>query len=176
MVLLTAACNDDLTGPDDQEVLGQLTVATNDSAFVALGDSATVASSAAWDIGFWTTAVFTRTSGTPVLALCLCQNAAATNEQIVAMTPGSEQAEFEAVTAAQIPAASDPHWSTTTFNTSRWYKYNIAPTTSPNRIHPTFDVYLVKKGTAVYKVQILNYYNAADEARHVTFRYQRLVQ
>jgi hypothetical protein len=176
LLAATAACDDDGTGPEEQSVVGQLTVSTNDSAFVALGDSATLASaSTPWDIKFWTTGVFLRTSGTPVVALCLCQNAASTNEQIVAMTADSEKGDFDLVTAAQIPPATDSRWANTTFDTSRWYRYNIAPATQPNYIHPTFDVYLVKKGSAVYKLQILSYYNAAAQSRNVTFRYQRLV-
>ena len=177
LLAILAACEGDITAPEQEAIVGQLTIPSSDSAFIALGDSATVASgSTAWDVGFWTTAVFLRSTATPAMALCLCQNAQATNEQIVAMTADSEKADFDGVTPAQIPAASDPRWSNTTFNTNRWYKYNIAPTTHPNRIHPTFDVYLVKRGTSVYKLQILNYYNVADQSRHVTFRYQRLME
>jgi len=57
------------------------------------------------------------------------------------------------------------------FNTSRFYKYNIG---GDNRITPTFDVYLVKRGSTVYKLQVTNYYNATGTARYVTFRYARL--
>lgn len=174
--LVSAACNDDATGPDDVNVAGQVSVFATDSVFFSLGDSVARVNAPAtttWDFGVRQTAVFLRQTGTPVLALCVCQNAAATNEQIVAMTPESEKADFEAVTAAQIPAATDARWSsTTTFTTNPWYKYNLINT---NYIHPTFNVYLVKKGTAVYKLQLLNYYNAALESRNITFRYQRLV-
>ena len=57
------------------------------------------------------------------------------------------------------------------FGSSPWYRYNLA---GDNRISPTFDVYLLKRGTAVYKVQIINYYNATGAARHITFRYQQI--
>lgn len=57
------------------------------------------------------------------------------------------------------------------FGTSPWYKYNLA---GDNRITPTFDVYLVKRGTAVYKLQIINYYSASGAPRNITFRYQQL--
>jgi len=57
------------------------------------------------------------------------------------------------------------------FRTRPWYKYNIL---GDNRISPTFQVYLVKRGDTVYKVQILNYYGAAGEPRQITFRYAEL--
>jgi hypothetical protein len=59
------------------------------------------------------------------------------------------------------------------FNSHPWYRYNL---TGENIIHPTFDVYLVKRGDDVYKVQLINYYGAAGEPRHVTFRYARLTE
>lgn len=57
------------------------------------------------------------------------------------------------------------------FGTNRWYRYNLA---GNNRISPTFDVYLLKRGSSVYKVQITNYYSATDQPRHITFRYARI--
>jgi hypothetical protein len=57
------------------------------------------------------------------------------------------------------------------FGAQRWYKYNLA---GDNRISPTFDVYLVKRGSAVYKLQLLNYYNATGSPRFLTFRYKQI--
>lgn len=57
------------------------------------------------------------------------------------------------------------------FGEEPWYRYNLA---GDNRISPTFDVYLVRRGSATYALQIINYYNATDQARHVTFRYRRI--
>ena len=57
------------------------------------------------------------------------------------------------------------------FGTSRFYKYNIG---GDNRITPTFDVYLLKRGNTVYKLQITNYYSATGQARFITFRYAEL--
>jgi len=57
------------------------------------------------------------------------------------------------------------------FRTHPWYKYNL---TGDNRITPTFQVYLLKRGDAVYKVQVLNYYGPAGELRRITFRYAQL--
>jgi len=58
------------------------------------------------------------------------------------------------------------------FNTHRWYRYNL--TGQDHQIWPTFDVYLLRKGDAVYKLQLINYYNAAGDARHITFRYAQV--
>ena len=57
------------------------------------------------------------------------------------------------------------------FGTHRYYRYNIA---GDNRISPTFDVYLIKRGSAVYKLQIIDYYNATGQPRHVAFRYKQI--
>jgi HmuY protein len=59
------------------------------------------------------------------------------------------------------------------FNSHPWYRYNL---TGENIIHPTFDVYLVKRGDDVYKVQLISYYGSAGEPRHITFRYARLTE
>ncbi|HEY8470867.1 MAG TPA: HmuY family protein [Longimicrobiales bacterium] len=54
-----------------------------------------------------------------------------------------------------------------------WYRYNI--TGSDHQIWPTYDVYLVKRGSEVYKVQLISYYEPTTaRSRHVTMRYQRL--
>ncbi len=59
------------------------------------------------------------------------------------------------------------------FNSHPWYRYNL---TGENIIHPTFDVYLIKRGDDVYKVQLINYYGSAGEPRHITLRYARLTE
>lgn len=53
-----------------------------------------------------------------------------------------------------------------------WYKYNITGT--DNQIWPMFNVYLVKRGTEVYKVQLTSYYNTAGTSRQITIRSARL--
>lgn len=57
------------------------------------------------------------------------------------------------------------------FGSSPWYRYNI---TGNHRIHPTYDVYLIKRGQAVYKLQLLDYYGPAGQPRHITFRYEQI--
>jgi hypothetical protein len=54
------------------------------------------------------------------------------------------------------------------FVTSPWYQYNITGT--DNQIWPNFNVYLVRRGDDVFKVQLIGYYNQAGAARHITVR------
>lgn len=49
--------------------------------------------------------------------------------------------------------------------------YNIL---GDNRLSPTFNVFLVKRGEAVYKVQVTDYYNATGASGFPTIRYLRL--
>jgi hypothetical protein len=321
-VLLSAlvAC-DNVTDPPAL-VEGEFTVDASTSwRYVSLSDSAVVSpgsprESSAWDIAFFATNV-TLNGGAAgpggVSAYCICQNAASTSAQILAMTPESELADFEAVTsvpagatfttdvltpamtawytgspggATAVPsrvflvrlndgtsfakvhvtgittasasafgavtleyavqtsstaafgatktitvqnngnvdlntdaqAGASPNWdirlegltllvnggvsgpgqaavadatqsfeATTTastqpqayrtdryagvFGTSPWYRYNLA---NDNRISPTFDVYLVKRGSAVYKVQVIDYYSDTGAPRNISFRYQQI--
>ncbi|MEM7414328.1 MAG: HmuY family protein [Gemmatimonadota bacterium] len=49
--------------------------------------------------------------------------------------------------------------------------YNIE---GNNRLWPTFNVFLVRVGTAVYKVQITGYYNSSGESGFPTMRFEQL--
>ena len=178
---LAAAC-DSPTDPPVVDPGGTLTVdATSETewALVDLGSTTTVrsavdpAASADWDLAFQRTTVTVNggTSGPAgMVAHCLCQNVGATSAAIMAMTPESELADFDAVTVDQIPAAGSA-WAADTFDQSRWYRYNLD---GNHQIWPTYDVYLVKRGEEVYKVQVTGYYRADGDPRHITFRYARL--
>lgn len=54
------------------------------------------------------------------------------------------------------------------FTESPWYRYNITGT--DNQIWPTFNVYLVKRGSEVHKVQLTSYYSTGGQPRHITVR------
>ena len=51
------------------------------------------------------------------------------------------------------------------------FRYNLEGT---NRLHPSFNTYLVKSGARVYKLQLVNYYNAAGASAWPTIRYARI--
>jgi hypothetical protein len=90
----------------------------------------------------------------------------------VGATPSPEP--FEAVTTAAVDSrAYQVDRFAGIFGTHPWYKYNL---TGENIIHPTFDVYLIKRGDDVYKVQLIDYYSAAGEPRHISIRYALLTE
>jgi hypothetical protein len=189
-LFLTVGCSDNPTEPEEQEVATHTVDASGDWSYVALGNTVTPvtvadpASSAAWDLGFKATGV--RVNGSAfgsagVEVYCICQNPIATMsaEQILAMTPESELADFNAVTSADIPANATA-WDVGAaaeagaFSANPWHKYNLD---GNHTISPTFNVYLVKRGTAVYKLQVINYYIPSATGvspRHVAFRYAKL--
>jgi len=53
------------------------------------------------------------------------------------------------------------------------FLYGIDPA-NPQRLYPTFNVYLVKVGSAVYKVQLTGYYSETGASGHPTIRYAKL--
>lgn len=57
------------------------------------------------------------------------------------------------------------------FGAERWYRYDLA---GDNRISPTFDVYVLQRGSVAYALQIVNYYDATDKPRHISFRFRRI--
>lgn len=178
LCLATGCATSDVAAPEPI-VAGTITVdASAGWAYVSLADSAVVTpapaaeASTAWDIGFSVTSVaINGGSAGPggVSVHCICQNASSTNSQFLAMTAQSEKGDFDAVT--EVPAGAA--FATDVFANQRWYRYNLA---GDNRVSPTFDVYLVKRGTAVYKLQITDYYSATGQPRHISFRYQQIVK
>ena len=80
--------------------------------------------------------------------------------------------DFAAVTTAAVDSrAFQQDVFAGVFASHPWYRYNL---TGENIIHPTFDVFLVRRGDAVYKVQLTDYYGPAGEPRRITVRYARL--
>jgi hypothetical protein len=53
-----------------------------------------------------------------------------------------------------------------------WYKYNITGTDM--QIWPMYQVYIVRRGNEVYKVQLIGYYSTAGAPRNITIRSARL--
>src|SRR5688500_8491087 len=112
--VLSACASDDVVAPPDP-VEGTVTVdASQGYAYFSFaeGDVVTPAPSAsassAWDIAFSATTV-TLNGGAAgpgnVTGFCVCQNASATDAQVLAMTPESEEADFAAVTSIPTGAA-----------------------------------------------------------------------
>lgn len=179
LITFVVACGrGEITLPETSTA-SQLTVdASATWAYVDLATGATTvqtdaATSPSWDIGFNATSIVLNggTNGPAgILGNCLCQNASATNDQILTMTPANQADAFASVSSTSIPTAS-ANWSNDVFATNKWYKYNLA---GDNRISPTFNVYLIRRGATVYKLQLINYYGPAGETRRITFRYDRV--
>jgi len=169
-----AACSDDLTSPSDQPSATEtLTVdASTSSAFVALGEQPHVVTGAdttsptAWDLNLNATNVALNAAG-GVTAYCLCGNEALTDVAVMALTADAQLSTFTAASSAEIPAAATS-FTADVFTTHKWYRYNL--TGNDHQIWPTFNVYLIKRRSAIYKVQITNYYSATGAPRQITIR------
>lgn len=176
-----AACDNSPTDPAVEVIRTTTVDASTNWAYAAFaGDSAQVvsiadpAASAAWDLGFFKTSVRMnggQTGPAGVVGYCICQNAGTSDADLQKMTAQSELADFEAVTRAQLPPAGAA-WTSDVFDSASWYRYNLA---GNHQIWPTYDVYLVKRGSDIYKVQLIGYYGPAGETRRITFRYAKLV-
>jgi hypothetical protein len=82
-------------------------------------------------------------------------------------------AQIDAAYAATAPAVAYKRDAYSgTFGAKPWYKYNITGT--DNQIWPTFNVYLVKRGAEVYRVQLTSYYGTNGASRQITVRYARI--
>jgi HmuY protein len=81
---------------------------------------------------------------------------------------------FDAITNAAAPPASvfkgDSYGGI--FRTKPWYRYNLTGT--DHQVWPNFNVYLLRRGDRMYKVQITSYYGPAGETRRITLRYARI--
>lgn len=99
-------------------------------------------------------------------------NGGASGTGKAAATPAPAGQSFGAVTTASVDArAYQTDRFAGVFAARPWYRYNLA---GDRRVTPTFDVYLLRRGSTVYKLQITNYYGPAGEPRQITFRYARL--
>ncbi len=172
----SAACSNDVTSPEPAPVTATITVdASTKTAFVSLGGEprvvvgADTTTATGWDISFNASNVAINATG-GVTAYCACTNQSATDATIMSLTADSQLNTFTAFEASSIPAATS--FTADVFATKKWYRYNL--TGSDHQIWPTFDVYLVKRGTAVYKVQVTGYYSATGAPRFITIRSAQL--
>jgi len=179
-VVMSLGCGrNEIVAPTASATIGQFTVdASADWAYFSLSSGAAApqtaaATSTAWDIAFKATSVMLNGGANGpagMTGFCICQNGAATDDQILAMTPDNQDAGFTTVTASSIPT-SDSSWTSDVFDTHAWYRYNI---TGDHHISPTFDVYLIKRGSTVYKLQLINYYGPAGEVRQISGRFSQV--
>lgn len=171
LAALVSACSNDVTAPEPATTATLTADAAAGTAFVALGAQPRVVagsdttSATAWDIGFNASNVVLNTAG-GVKAHCLCANESATDAAVMAMTADAQLLSFTGVGAGAIPG--DASFAADEFTTHRWYRYNL--TGNDHQIWPTFNVYLIKRGSAVYKVQLIGYYGPTGTSRQITIR------
>jgi len=131
----TAGCSESAIGPTEPEAGTLMVDASTGWTFVRLGDTATPVTvtdpgtSTAWDVAFFGTSVMLNGGAAGpggVTGHCLCQNRGVSDAQVLAMSPGSELVDFEAVTSAQVPSAEDAWVSDAlTPAIAGWYAYNL---------------------------------------------------
>lgn len=85
-------------------------------------------------------------------------------------TPFAQVTADYAATAPSVAYRSDAFGGV--FVSSPWYRYNITGT--DNQIWPDFNVYLVRRGDAVFKVQLTGYYGPTGTSRQITIRSARV--
>lgn len=91
----------------------------------------------------------------------------------LALAFASPFAPFTAATAAQVqPTTFRRDGVASQFGVKAWYRYNVTGT--DNQIWPTYNVYLVKRGAEVHKVQLTGYYDLAGAPRNITIRSARI--
>jgi hypothetical protein len=133
---MALACSDiEPAGAEAADIEAQTVNAADGWAFVAFqGENAAAvsvndrAASELWDLGFFATSVMLNGGAAGpagVVGHCLCQNASATDGEVVAMTAESELAVFESVTDAQIPTAEGA-WQSDALAAAidGWYSYD----------------------------------------------------
>ena len=117
LLFVAAACSDSTTEPPPPPVTGEITVdASASPAYVRLGDPSVAvtvsdpSTSTEWDLALFATSVTVNGGAAGpggATAWCVCGNEDATVAQLQAMTPANQLAVFEAVTAADVPTATE---------------------------------------------------------------------
>lgn len=139
-----SACSDDATGPGTAPpAAGELTVdASTGFTYLAMdGDSlrsvavANASTSTAWDIGlFGLSTVVNGGAGGPgaTAAVCLCRPTNLTIAEVQALNAATERQRFEAITAADIPAAANFRTDTLVPAIASWFTGTPGATATAN--------------------------------------------
>jgi hypothetical protein len=183
--LAATACSTSSTAPHTSTTSADSSLTVNASsayAYIALGVPATTvnvstpSTSTAWDMGFYVTNV-TLNGGAAgpggVSGYCLCHNFASSNAVIESLTAANTLAEFDSVTASNIPAASAFRADSLQPVVSGWYTGTPGPSVTPT---PNM-TYILRTGTTasnilIAKLEITAIANpAASSPGQVTFEW-----
>jgi hypothetical protein len=150
-------------GPDQQATVD---LSTGGKVYVNLttGDTSSTVP-AAWDIALqgYTISVNGGSSGSGDVAA-------------VVLVPSSFYTSYDSITAIPFGATGIPSNAFTTdgaggaFLSAPAYQYDPVS----HQVYPTYNVYLVKQGSDVYKVQVTGYYNTGGVFGYITIRYAKL--
>jgi len=161
VVTFEYAVTTDQTQPFGGAETGSVTLSDDDSPVYfdfETGTSSTTEDAESWDIAFvgYSIEVNGGSSGTGDAG------AASLDEDFASLTDvdGVPGAAFEADGFGGV------------FVESPWFRYNLLGT--DHHIWPVFNVYLIKVGDAVYKIQVTNYYDVDGNTRRITTRYAKL--
>ncbi len=94
----------------------------------------------------------------------------------VVLVPSSFYTSYDSITAIPFGATGIPSNAFTTdgaggaFLAAPAYQYDPVS----HQVYPTYNVYLIKKGSDVYKVQVTGYYNTGGVFGYITVRYAKL--
>ncbi|HEY4218667.1 MAG TPA: HmuY family protein [Gemmatimonadaceae bacterium] len=150
-------------GADQQAVVD---LSSGSKVYVNLSTGATSASATStWDIALqgYTISVNGGSSGSGSVG-------------VVALVPSTFYTSYAAITSIPVGATGIPSTAFTTdgaggaFLSAAPYRYDG----NSHQVYPTYDVYLVKHGTSVYKVQITSYYNTGGVFGYLTLRYTKI--
>ena len=129
---------------------------TNGPVFLDLS-SGQVAGSARWDL---------QLSGFEIRTNGGVSGSGGVSALLDATTPFAQITSDYAATAPPVAYRSDSFSGV--FAASPWYSYNITGT--DNQIWPNFNIYLVRRGNEVFKVQVIGYYGPTGTSRQITIR------
>jgi hypothetical protein len=171
VLLLYACARGEITLPPSIAFTSLTVDATTSRVYVDLAAAAVVkpadpTQSSAWDIALDGASVQLNDGAQ---GLCLCESARASDAQVLALTPADADLLFDSISANDVPAPGGA-WTADAFSKNSWYRANIS---GNGVVTPTYDVYLIRRGSVIYKLQVLSYYGPADQPGVITLRYAR---
>lgn len=98
------------------------------------------------------------------------------NVAAVQLVPSSFYTSYASITAIPVGADGIPSEAFTSDGNGGAFLADSPYDYDPNshEVYPTYEVYLVKRGTTVYKVQVTGYYNTGGVFGYITVRYAKL--
>lgn len=88
----------------------------------------------------------------------------------------AEGLDFAQINETQVAGIPNVAYSTDSyggvFAEHPWYRYNLTGT--DHQVWPTYDIYLIRRGSEVFKIQFIGYYDEAGSSGKITIRHARV--